>query len=404
MGEAAAVAAGKAAGTAVGQIAAKLLEPLVDPMMEAGGAAARLLVLDAIGVSKPLVREPLVVIEDAKPDVAFGMDNDGVTDALHGIVWSSVKTMFVHPELADEFVMEMISEGVSNAMQYNLGGAVQAILNVWRGAYPLEPGEINDIVGNQLDVLDDAAAFVLMAMAGANIPATAAYATAGVNRLLQQEWGAGEARLVDVASRIESLALFFHTVAEQVATRVLVEAIEEPVTKAEHIANMLRYMYERAAARLQEYLAELYIMKYYKDAGVLKDESARQMAAVVVAEAHSLYEAVLEQESVLLSALDAVTTVDLRPVIDEVVAVLAEVARALVGAPAAAAEAAGGELDQLHSKLVSALTTLTMVRTYHRGEYETLPPVELVAQHPEAETPQPQERLPSVTGASSEQG
>lgn len=393
-----------ALGSAVGQIAAKLLSGLVEPMVEAGGAAARLFIFDKLGWTNGIIRDTLSVIETGGPDVATGMSADGVVETLHGEVWSVIKTMFIHPELADEFVMEMISEGVSNAMQYNIGGAIQSILNTWRGSYPLEPGEVNDIVGNQIDVLDDAAAFLLMAIAGASLPATQAYAVKGANTNIQSMYSAAEARIAEHMSRLESLALFFHTVAEEVATRVLVEALEEPVTKAEHIANMLRYMYERAAARLQEYLAELLILKQQKDAGIIKPDAADKLGVLVLLEAKALYDAVLEQEQVLVNAMQAVITVDLDQVINEIVALLAEVARAYVGIVNAVATAASNDLDQFHTKLSAALATLTMVRTLKGSSYEVNPPFELIKYEPEAEAPEPQATTASAQSSSSESG
>ena len=379
----------KMLGSAVGQIAAKLLGGIVEPMLEAGGAAARLWVFDRLGWTPGIIRDTLSVIENGGPDVATGMSADGIIETLHGELWSVVKTMFVHPELADEFVMEMISEGVSNAMQYNIGGAIQSILNIWRGSYPIEPDSISDLVGQNLDVIDSALAFFLSATAGANLPATAALLGTSINNMMKQNYSAVEARMFEHISRLEALTLFFHTAAEEIASRILVEAIEEPVSKAEYIVNMLRYAYERAVARLQEYLAELMVLKMYKDSGVIKPEAADQLGLLTYAEAMSLVEGLNEVESTLLQALEAISTIDLQPVIDELVALLAEAAKVYIGMATAAANATQDDLDQLHQKMVEALTLLTMVRTYKEGSYSTEPPVEAILQDAQAEEIEP---------------
>ena len=401
---AAPTAAASALGSALGQIAAKLLEPIVEPFLEAVGASARLYIMDKLTFTNTILRSTLSVIEGGEADSVYGYTADGLVGVLHGEVWSAVNTMFIHPELADEFVMEMISEGVSNAIQYNLGGAVQSVLNVWRGAYPTEPSDADNYVGNQIDAVDDAMAFIAMAQGGANIPTAALYAVKGANNLLQQNTGALEARLTEHMSRIESLALFFHEAGVEIATRVLVEAVESAAARAEHIANMLRYTYERAAARMQEYLAELLQIKALKDAGVIKPDAASVLGLQALMEARALMEGVRTVEETLVNALDSVTTVDLDTVINEIVALLAEVARVYVNVAKPVPDAVNKLADEAHYKLTSALAMLTMVRTLTGDTYKTTPPVELILQSSEANVPEPETSLPSASASSQESG
>ncbi|MHC1627899.1 MAG: hypothetical protein ACXQTI_03600, partial [Candidatus Nezhaarchaeales archaeon] len=128
-----------------------LLEPIIDPILkdalEGWGQQARL----TLGQKKGDIRRSLAnmmdYLEDATPHENVGIAPDGVADAFEAMLFETAHLVpYIGSEIAEEMYCEMIQEGLSNAIQFNLGGAVQSILNAWRGSYPLSYDEIDEVI------------------------------------------------------------------------------------------------------------------------------------------------------------------------------------------------------------------------------------------------------------------
>jgi len=81
--------------------------------------------------------ELFTVIQDATASKSVTISPSGILDV---IIKYLIKTCdissYVGEEIGSESIMEMLSEGLSSALETNFNGALQYILNVWKGTLP----------------------------------------------------------------------------------------------------------------------------------------------------------------------------------------------------------------------------------------------------------------------------
>lgn len=393
-----------AASKAVGQALAKLFgEPFLEPILETAGTVARYHLMHLAGVIKPLTIGPFMFIEAAQPDKSFGLTPDGLYTALRDLLEASITMSMVNPEWADEYILEMVSEATSNALQYNITAVIQSVLNAWRGAYPPEPQDLQT-VGQNLDSFDDNMALLLALTAGANIPTTAYHLVVGVENAMAQSYTTLQAKLASILEQIEQAAMMFHRHAFTLAERLLIEAVEAAFAAKEAVAATLRYLYERAAARLQEYLAELMTIKAYKDAQLFepqdpqKNEAAAALAAMpIYLEAKAVMNGVQLIEQVLMEELQAEPQIDYATAIDLAKQLLTEYTSVLAQAAAEAVAPINADYAAAATRLALILSTMSCYRTLYDSGYDCTPPVEV--SYTEARVTEAARQLPIVVSS-----
>jgi len=107
-------------------------------------------------------------IEDAETSALVPVSPAGLCDISRAFTDSMcfIRT-FIDPELAEELIGEMLSEGLSSAMETNVAGALQTYMNVWRGSLPADLSNVYEI-GNLVDRIDYRHAQSVLATVGNN--------------------------------------------------------------------------------------------------------------------------------------------------------------------------------------------------------------------------------------------
>jgi len=79
------------------------------------------------------------MIQQADSSTAVTVSPSGIVKIIRDYLYRTVDIgAVVGEEIGSEGIMEMLSEGLSSAMETNFNGSIQSILNVWKGALPAD--------------------------------------------------------------------------------------------------------------------------------------------------------------------------------------------------------------------------------------------------------------------------
>ena len=79
------------------------------------------------------------VIQQADSSTCVTVSPSGITYVIKDYLYRTVDIgAIVGEEIGSEGIMEMLSEGLSSALETNFNGSLQSILNVWKGALPAD--------------------------------------------------------------------------------------------------------------------------------------------------------------------------------------------------------------------------------------------------------------------------
>jgi len=261
-------AIGSMAGGALLQLATTFLEGFVD------GVSAW--VRTEVGIKLKLVynwsAEAFDGLVEGEPHPTIGMHPSGMLDVLERFLRATAQIgILVGPEVAEELFMELIQEGFSNAIQTSLGGAFQTMLNVWRGAYPPNPDELDTIIGKVEDMDTDTLA-LLIAMSGSNLPTTFYRISRGFDLYVEDKLKIIREQLIDALNKLNYVIAWLHEISKNLALHEYEQAlnvIREAYTKA---INLIDQVGERALSRLQELKTECETAKAWFDYSQLYPE------------------------------------------------------------------------------------------------------------------------------------
>ena len=221
---------------------------------------------------------------DAKGHQVHGYDADAVEELWE---WGLDRTLyfgiFAGREVTDEFIGEMLQEGLSYAVQTSMGGALQTILNVYRGGSPY-PSDNTFQIGRMIRQLDARLAAFLTASAGYNMPTAGADLLYGALQGIDDNMG----RLDEQAQRLldewNEICLSFIRIGVNMARSVFMEAIALERELAERYARVRERIAETHLARANEYLDSLEAIKRYYEAGFIDEHTYERNLIAIKAE------------------------------------------------------------------------------------------------------------------------
>ena len=311
-------------GAVGGVVARALYEFLLRDTFEAGGDWFKV----QFGISTGMLKHPFAkvydYIADAEANDNVGMTPDGILQVFMRMLEATTEiSAYVGKEIADEMFSETIQEALSNAVQYNLGGAVQSILNIWRGSYPLSYDEIDEVITTIEDIDSDIGA-LLIAQAGSNLPTTQWRMKVGFDRYIEDKLIALRGQLHEIVTRINDMIIWLHERSYTNALRQFDNSLNALNDAYERAIGLIDMICERALARLQELKGELqtvnewwsYTKEHPEDALVDPDE-VYKVALENKLEAEATYNTVTQ----LLNSIDSTLSqlsIDLSDVVNKV--------------------------------------------------------------------------------------
>ena len=232
------------------------VEGFITDTVRASGIVGKTIAARESGLMRNITAEAMDGLVEASSHYNTSMSADGLMDVFERFMVAVAQaSLFLSPEIAEEMYTELIQEGFSNAIQMSVGGALQSILNAWRGGYPLNPEDVEELA-RTLDKVDIDLFALLMAQAGCNVPSTAWRVAKGFDVYVQDKHSDLKAQADLALERLNSILAAPYELADNVLSNEIIETlslIRECYIKA---GNLVEYAGERALSRLNELRAE----------------------------------------------------------------------------------------------------------------------------------------------------
>ena len=265
------------------QAAAQFIERLVGPFVEGLGNNMRWDIGKKLGV-KHWFSEAYDSFVDAEAHPISGYSAAGMMDVVYRLFETTIRlSLIVDGEMVEEMFLEMLQEGLSNAMQYAYGAAWQTHFNVYRGCAPPYADDVDEImrVGKQMD---HKLRSFLVASSGASIPNFGRQSISAFQRWLSDEFSHLRPWLADKLRDREDV---FYRPLAQLHT-IAMSYAEAQAEKAwmvwRRAYDMISDAARRYLARVNELWDELESVKAWYDAELISDEDASLIAREIAEE------------------------------------------------------------------------------------------------------------------------
>ena len=233
---------------------------------------------------------------EGTPNATIGMSPDGMIEVANRMLRATAYFgLAVGAEVAEELFMEMIQEGFSNSIQTSVGGALQTMLNVWRGGMPPNPDELEAIVG-QVPNIDEDTLALLIAMSGNNIPTTFFRVSRGFDQYVDNDIRLIREQLIDALNKLNRAISWLYERSRIIAEGELDDALAVLKEMYSKGINLLDHIAERALSRLQELKTEcetaknwLAYSQAYPETPLITDLEASYVAIENLEEARATY-------------------------------------------------------------------------------------------------------------------
>ncbi|MHC1627943.1 MAG: hypothetical protein ACXQTI_03820 [Candidatus Nezhaarchaeales archaeon] len=247
------------------QIGEALIEGFIRQTTEASTIVGKTELAIQSGFMRSVTADALDSMCEVDSHYNVGVSTDGLMEIVERFMRAVAKASLVlTPEIAEELYTELIQEGFSNAVQMSVGGALQSILNTWRGGYPPNPEDLEELT-RTLDKLDIDLFALLLAQAGCNIPTSAWKVAKGFDSYVEQKHTDLKAQADTALNRLNSLLSLPYELGDNVLSNEIMEIIglfREAYIRAQ---NLIEYVAERALSRLNELRAEVKTVEEWLD-------------------------------------------------------------------------------------------------------------------------------------------
>lgn len=297
-------------GSAAGAIVDAVFGGIIGDFTEAGGKVIRTEIGTKLQYAYKWAADALDSLVEETPHPLLGTHPSGMLNVIQRFLKATAYFgLLIGSEVAEELFMELIQEGFSNAVQTSIGGALQTLLNIWRGATPPTPDELDALVPVIQD-LDEDTFTVLAAMTGNNLVTTGVRFSKGFRMFIEEDLKVVKQQLLDVLTKLNQAAAWLYETARQLGVEELSEAlsvIKEGYGKG---ISLLDEVAERALSRLQELKTELETAKewyqysyYYPETPIVTEEEVLQVAIENRLEADATYNTYQTIKSTIENAL-----------------------------------------------------------------------------------------------------
>lgn len=221
---------------------------------------------------KDLTASAFSSIEDATPDQLMTISPEGIMDILTAFMETTLwVTTISDREIAGELFGEMVQEGVSNAIQTSLGGALQTLYNVKRGGFPAMQ-DYNIDLGKNVTQHDENYLGFVSASVGCNLLTTAYDLVRGANDEIEQRYNSLLRVVENISAQITTHSIgivgTIHVAMQTIITRLILMPLEVAMVYHE----VIRRISEEHMARLNELEDSLEAIKMYYDEGIIDNE------------------------------------------------------------------------------------------------------------------------------------
>ena len=212
------------------------------------------------------------IIEDSDTAKTVGVSPSAIVNVIARYLEKTCEvSMAVGEEIGSESIMEMLSEGLSSAMETNFNASIQTILNIKRGSLPPDLSVALQI-GQRLDRVDLLYALSqIMAIGNLNYTILEALLAGADQRFINAVETA--LALYDQALTEKNQAIHTHIIAiSQLLTNVYNDLILDCVSFIERLNSLITNVANEHLARVNQLEDNLDSVKALYDNGLLSDE------------------------------------------------------------------------------------------------------------------------------------
>jgi len=212
------------------------------------------------------------IIEDSDTAKTVGVSPSSIVNVIARYLEKTCEvSMAVGEEIGSESIMEMLSEGLSSAMETNFNASIQTILNIKRGSLPPDLSVALQI-GQRLDRVDTMYALSqIMAIGNLNYTILEALLAGADQRFINAVETA--LALYDQALTEKNQAIHTHIIAiSQLLTNVYNDLILDCVSFIERLNSLITNVANEHLARVNQLEDNLDSVKALYDNGLLSDE------------------------------------------------------------------------------------------------------------------------------------
>jgi len=212
------------------------------------------------------------IIEDSDTAKTVGVSPSAIVNVIARYLEKTCEvSMAVGEEIGSESIMEMLSEGLSSAMETNFNASIQTILNIKRGSLPPDLSVALQI-GQRLDRVDTMYALSqIMAIGNLNYTILEALLAGADQRFIN----AVETAIAtyDQALTEKNQAIHTHIIAiSQLLTNIYNDLILDCVSFIERLNSLITNVVNEHLARVNQLEDNLDSVKALYDNGLLSDE------------------------------------------------------------------------------------------------------------------------------------
>ena len=181
----------------------------------------------------------------------------------------------VGEEMGSEGIMEMLSEGLSSALETNFNGSLQYILNVWKGSLPPDLSYAVSI-GQRLDRVDHLYALSQIAPIGHSPQAILEALISGADVRLREKLATVKEQHAELIRAKNAMMIEHITQAHNYLANALNELVFNATAIIDQVHGMINAIAQEHLARLNQLEDNLEANKARYDAGLISDTKYEQ--------------------------------------------------------------------------------------------------------------------------------
>jgi len=191
-------------------------------------------------------------IEDAETSAIVPISPAGIADVSRAFTEAMclIRT-FIDPEMAEELIGEMLSEGLSSAMETNIAGALATIMNVHRGSLPPDVSDVNTLA-QIIDRVDYMHMQNIALMCGSN-PSTILNALLmGADQRYREIYNPFVQQFIQYVQMLNDYLLEPLNQLKQIITEICNRIIQLHITKMDELESYLQNIANEHLARINQ--------------------------------------------------------------------------------------------------------------------------------------------------------
>jgi len=216
------------------------------------------------------------IIQNADYSKAVTVSPHGVVSVIKEYLYRCVDiSTVVGEEIGSESIMEMLSEGLSTALETNFNGSLQYILNVWKGSLPPDLSYAVSI-GQRLDRVEHLYALSQIAPIGHSPQAILEALISGADTRLREKLSTIKEQHAELIRAKNALMIEHITQAHNYLANALNELVFNATAIIDQVHGMINAIAQEHLARLNQLEDNLEANKARYDAGLIDDTKYEQ--------------------------------------------------------------------------------------------------------------------------------